>query len=67
MARPEDQDEDFEERPAGRRRPRDEDEDDRPVRRSGEVVGVQVIPRPHEDVNSVLPLAGKIPQTASVG
>src|SRR5437870_3351744 len=34
--------------------------------RIGEVVGVQVIPRPHDDVNSVLP-AGKAPQTASVG
>src|SRR6516165_3261229 len=27
--------------------------------RVGEVVGVQVIPRPHEDLGSVLPLAGK--------
>src|SRR5437867_6488315 len=27
--------------------------------RVGEVIGVQVIPRPHEDVGSVLPLAGK--------
>src|ERR1700738_4560984 len=35
--------------------------------RVGEVVGVQVIPRPHEDVNSVLPSGGRIPQTASVG
>lgn len=34
--------------------------------RIGEVVGVQVIPRPHEDMGSVLPLAGK-KQTASVG
>src|SRR5438876_10871851 len=34
--------------------------------RSGEVIGVQVIPRPHEDVGSVLPLAGK-KQTVSVG
>src|SRR5438067_10065389 len=34
--------------------------------RIGEVVGVQVIPRPHEDLGSVLPLAGK-KQTASVG
>ena len=33
--------------------------------RIGEVVGVQVIPRPHDDVTSVLP-ASK-PQTASVG
>src|SRR5271169_3310650 len=36
--------------------------------RIGEVVGVQVIPRPHEDLGSVLPLAGKKQaQTASVG
>ena len=34
--------------------------------RVGEVVGVQVIPRPHEDLGTVLPLAGK-KQTASVG
>ena len=34
--------------------------------RIGEVVGVQVIPRPHEDVSTLLPLAGK-KQTASVG
>ena len=27
--------------------------------RVGEVVGVQVIPRPHEDLGIVLPLAGK--------
>jgi ethanolamine utilization protein EutM len=27
--------------------------------RVGEVVGVQVIPRPHEDLGAVLPLAGK--------
>src|SRR3954465_11303969 len=27
--------------------------------RLGEVVGVQVIPRPHEDLGVVLPLAGK--------
>src|SRR5438067_4688733 len=27
--------------------------------RVGEVVGVQVIPRPHEDLGSVLPVAGK--------
>ena len=32
--------------------------------RVGEVVGVQVIPRPHEDLGSVLPLAGK-KQTAA--
>src|ERR1700758_5447737 len=34
--------------------------------RIGEVVGVQVIPRPHEDVSTVLPTIGKA-QTASVG
>src|SRR5437763_5490582 len=35
--------------------------------RVGEVVGTQVIPRPHEDLGAVLPLAGKQkPQTASV-
>ena len=34
--------------------------------RVGEVVGVQVIPRPHEDLGSVLPLAGK-KQTVNVG
>src|ERR671919_2713074 len=33
--------------------------------RVGEVVGVQVIPRPHEDLGSVLPIAGK-KETASV-
>src|SRR5437870_9092388 len=27
--------------------------------RIGEVIGVQVIPRPHEDLGAVLPLAGK--------
>ena len=27
--------------------------------RVGEVVGVQVIPRPHEDLGTVLPVAGK--------
>src|SRR5437764_7095285 len=27
--------------------------------RVGEVVGVQVLPRPHEDLGAVLPLAGK--------
>src|ERR1700737_4479287 len=27
--------------------------------RVGEVIGVQVIPRPHEDIGGVLPLAGK--------
>src|ERR1700733_12737298 len=34
--------------------------------RVGEVVGVQVIPRPHGDLGSVLPLAGK-KQTVGVG
>jgi ethanolamine utilization protein EutM len=27
--------------------------------RVGEVIGVQVIPRPHEDLGAILPLAGK--------
>ena len=31
--------------------------------RLGEVMGVQVIPRPHEDLGAVLPLAGKKPAT----
>ena len=35
--------------------------------RVGEVIGVQVIPRPHEDLGAILPVAGKKPQTASVG
>ena len=35
--------------------------------RVGEVVGVQVIPRPHEDIGVVLPLAGKKPATAPAG
>src|SRR5438105_3136070 len=35
--------------------------------RIGEVVGVQVIPRPHEDLGAILPVAGKKAQTASVG
>jgi ethanolamine utilization protein EutM len=34
--------------------------------RVGEVIAVQVIPRPHSDVGSVMPGAGK-KQTASVG
>ena len=34
--------------------------------RVGEVVGVQVIPRPHEDLGAVLPLAGKKPAAAGV-
>ena len=36
------------------------------AQRVGEVVGVQVIPRPHDDLNSVLPFAGK-KQAANVG
>ena len=35
--------------------------------RVGEVVGVQVIPRPHEDLGTVLPLAGKQAAQAGVG
>jgi ethanolamine utilization protein EutM len=36
--------------------------------RVGEVVGVQVIPRPHEDLGAILPVAGKKqPQAAGVG
>ena len=36
--------------------------------RVGEVIGVQVIPRPHEDLGAILPVAGKkqSPQTAGV-
>src|SRR6059036_3159031 len=35
--------------------------------RVGEVIAVQVIPRPHEDLGTVLPIAGKRqPQTAGV-
>jgi ethanolamine utilization protein EutM len=34
--------------------------------RVGEVISVQVLPRPHEDIATVLPLAGK-KQAASVG
>jgi ethanolamine utilization protein EutM len=34
--------------------------------RVGEVVGIQVIPRPHEDTGTILP-AGNKKQTASVG
>jgi ethanolamine utilization protein EutM len=30
--------------------------------RVGEVIGVQVIPRPHEDLGTVLPVAGKLAQ-----
>jgi ethanolamine utilization protein EutM len=35
--------------------------------RVGEVVGVQVIPRPHEDLGVVLPLAGKRSEPARAG
>ena len=34
--------------------------------RVGEVIGVQVIPRPHEDIATALPLAGKKQATAAV-
>ena len=33
--------------------------------RVGEVVGIQVIPRPHEDLGTVLPLIGKKPATVN--
>ena len=33
--------------------------------RVGEVVGVQVIPRPHEDLGTVLPIAGKKPEAVT--
>ncbi|MGF1578022.1 MAG: ethanolamine utilization microcompartment protein EutM [Gemmataceae bacterium] len=35
--------------------------------RVGEVVGVQVIPRPHEDLGSVLPIAGKKEEEHTAG
>src|SRR5947209_7629615 len=35
--------------------------------RVGEVVGVQVIPRPHEDLGTLLPLAGKKQAAAPAG
>lgn len=35
--------------------------------RVGEVVGVQVIPRPHEDLGATLPLIGKKAEPAPVG
>ena len=35
--------------------------------RVGEVIGVQVIPRPHEDLGSVMPLAGKKQAAQSAG
>ena len=34
--------------------------------RVGEVIGVQVIPRPHDDLGSVLPVAGRKAQPAAV-
>src|SRR5208283_4041511 len=35
--------------------------------RVGEVMGVQVIPRPHEDLGGILPLAGKKQTPAPAG
>src|SRR5215468_7273232 len=35
------------------------------AQRVGEVISTQVIPRPHEDLGSVLPLAGKKQATAA--
>src|SRR5262249_46716936 len=37
------------------------------ARRVGEVVGVQVIPRPHEDLGGVLPIAGKKQEPVAAG
>jgi ethanolamine utilization protein EutM len=37
------------------------------AQRVGEVVGVQVIPRPHEDLGVVVPLAGKKAETVAAG
>jgi ethanolamine utilization protein EutM len=37
------------------------------AQRVGEVIGVQVIPRPHEDLGVVLPLAGKKPEPVAAG
>ena len=34
--------------------------------RVGEVIGVQVIPRPHEDLGAILPLAGKKQAAAAI-
>src|SRR5206468_925862 len=34
--------------------------------RVGEVISVQVIPRPHEDLGTILPVAGKKQATATV-
>lgn len=36
------------------------------AQRVGEVVSIQVIPRPHEDLGTVLPIAGKKSQAAGV-
>src|SRR3954452_14975374 len=36
------------------------------AQRVGEVIGTQVIPRPHEDVGGSLSMAGKKPQPATV-
>src|SRR5215210_7717470 len=35
--------------------------------RVGEVVGIQVIPQPHEDLGAILPLAGKKQAAQSAG
>src|SRR5262245_18402207 len=35
--------------------------------RVGEVIGVQVIPRPHEDLGAILPVAGKKQAAVPVG
>ena len=35
--------------------------------RVGEVVGVQVIPRPHEDLGAILPVAGKKQSAQAAG
>src|SRR5215813_3344785 len=37
------------------------------AQRVGEVVGIQVIPRPHEDLGAVLPTVGKRQAAATVG
>ena len=37
------------------------------AQRVGEVVGIQVIPRPHEDLGAVLPVVGKRQAAAPVG
>ena len=35
--------------------------------RVGEVVGVQVLPRPHDDLGTILPLAGKVQAAQGAG